>query len=82
MELFEAPLSCAEFKGQPIEQFGLIRRRAEPAEVGGRLNESVTKMVHPESIDENTRRERVVGTGQPTSQGESAARRRELLGRA
>ena len=60
MQGFETPAIGLKLAGQPIEQFRMSRPAAVVAEVAGRGDDSLAKMVLPDPVDHDPRRQRVV----------------------
>ena len=71
MDGFEPPSTTDEFARQPIEQFGVRGLGSLDSEIIGRGDESLTEMVLPQTIDDDSG-EQVAGTvggvGHPESQ--------------
>ena len=60
---------------QPVEQLGMRRGLAEPAEVARGGHEALAEVVLPDPVDDHAGRERIVGPAQPAGQGEPPAGR-------
>ena len=73
MELLDRPAVVHECRGEVIEQFGMRRRCRADSKVAWRLDERLAEVVHPDAVDEDTARERVIAGGDGPGQIESAA---------
>ena len=78
MQVLEAPARVAQFGGQPIEQGGMRGQRSQAAEIGRRGHDAAAEVMHPHSIGDHPRRQRVVGSGQPAGKRQPAAGGRQL----
>ena len=63
MQLLERPAARDELTRQMIEQFRVSRSFASQSEIAGRSHQTGSEVVHPDAIDDDSRGERVVGTG-------------------
>src|SRR3569623_2708326 len=66
--MLDAPASFNELAGQPIKQLRMRRRFAHYAEVIFAADQSVAKMVLPDAIRHNSRRQGIVGRSEPISE--------------
>src|SRR5260221_12145421 len=85
MHPLQAPAVLDEADGQPVEQLGMSRPRALRAEVIGSRDNTSSKMILPNAIDDHARRQRIVRPGQPARERKTAARMRRasrLIGNA
>ncbi len=61
MQRLERPLLSDQLGGQPVEQFGMARHRTTAAEIIGRGDQPLAKVVLPEPIDDHPGRQRMLG---------------------
>ena len=71
MQPFRAPALPHEFDSQPIEQFWVSRTRSGLTEVSRRGDDALSEMMLPKSVDDDSCRQRMLGTGQPLGERES-----------
>src|SRR6187401_2042785 len=65
MQRFQTPVLVDEIICEPVEQFRVGRFAATVAEVVWGRNDSLAEMVVPNSIGNDTRRERIFGISKP-----------------
>ena len=76
VQVLQAPAGLHELDGQPVEQFGMGRGLAVEAEVEDRLDQRRAEVPHPDVIDRDPGRQRVVRIGDPAR---ARASRRPVL---
>src|SRR5438876_133934 len=59
MDVLERPAASHKFACKPVEQLGVRRRTGTQTEVARRLNEAPAEVVHPETVDHHSRRQRI-----------------------
>ena len=69
VQRFQAPTLVHEFSSQPIQQVGVRRRGSRLAKVSGRCHQAFAKVILPDTVHHNTRRQRMVGLDQPARKG-------------
>src|SRR5207247_2418876 len=72
MQLLDGPAMLHEPRGQPVEQFRVRRLAAHFSEVVRRGNQSATKMLLPDTVDEHTGSQGIIGADQPAREREPA----------
>src|SRR5580700_5097692 len=73
MKPLERPTLLREVRGEIIEQLRVRRPGAADSKIAGRADESRAEVVHPDSIDDDPRRERILRAGDRLSQLEPTA---------
>ena len=69
--MLQAATTAEQFAGEPVQQLGVAGLIAGEAEVAGAANEPFTEVVHPQSVDNNSRGKCVLGAGNPVRQLQS-----------
>ena len=79
--VFDIPSAVDELDGQPVEQFGMVRRFALCSEIFEAARQTSPVEQLPQPVDEDARGERVVARGQPVRevQPSRSAPRHELF---
>ena len=54
MQGLDGPTAPDEFAGEPVEQFRMTGKRADPSEVGGGSYEAASEMVMPDAVDHHS----------------------------
>ena len=73
MQLFDGPAIFHEPPGEVIEQFGMAGGIAADAKIAGAWSERLAEVMHPQTIDEYTSRQRIVLAGDRLGQLQPAA---------
>ena len=68
MQLLEVPTTVDKTPRQPVQQCGMRGNIPAHTEIIGTADQPVSKVSLPNPIDQNPRREWVIGLGQPASQ--------------
>jgi hypothetical protein len=73
MHRLDRPAALDEAAGQPVEQLRMGGRLSQAPEIARRAHEALPEMVLPEAVDQDARRERMLGGGQPARELQPAA---------
>src|SRR5437660_474591 len=68
MDLLDAPSTLHELPSRPVDQVLMDRTGTVLTEVTGRGNQTFTKMILPDPVDHDPRRQGVFTAGNPLSQ--------------
>src|SRR5438067_4633287 len=80
MQGFDGPSVFDEAMGEPVEQLGMRRRFAQPAEITRRANEALPEVMLPKTVDQDAGRQGMIRGGQPTGQFKPTASRKGFGG--
>ena len=69
VKVFDAPSLLDKGDRQPVQQFWMRWWLTQMPEIVRRRHDSAPKMLLPDAIDDDTSRQRVVGTANPLGQG-------------
>ena len=78
MQPFDAPAIFNEIDCEPVEQLRMRRRTPRVSEVTERFHDPASEVMMPDTIDEDPRRERMVGLSQPAGERQPASARLAL----
>ena len=68
METLESPLILDELVGEEVEQLGMGRSPTHETEVAWRIDNALAKVVMPDAVCQNTRREWILRIDQPIAE--------------